>query len=346
MLWVLRVDEDTYEEELPDGTWELKQYDRLSIAGQTKVEIEKQAYIERSIIMREGAREALTDRLYDPSTPTARKRLLELMGLPTDVNDEENLQIEHARRVWVDFVDEGKIPVVDTGIDNPLINYHVLGAFLKQDEGLAIAEKACWPHVIPVISGWEQEHAALSQQDAMVRATYGGEPEPAVAAETYARLTLAYQQAMEGYNQQVDLARMTPGAAPPGEPPQPPPAPVFVPRQPEKRIYLVWQGMLQKNPEFQEYVVQKAINEVVPPQEIAMRIDTFLRFRSVVEAYRLLGQPMMAPGSTAGAPGDTAPIGPGEPAPGAGLGPPPPGMQPGGVPGKPPAPIAPTSVSQ
>lgn len=343
MLWVLRVDEDFYEEERPDGSWELKQYDRLAIKGQTKVEIEKQAYIERSIVVREGAREAMTDGLYDRSTPTARKRLLELMGLPTDVNDEDNLQIEHARRTWVDFKDDGIIPVVDTGIDNPLINYMVLGAFLKQDEGKAIAEHACWKYIVAAVAGWEQDYQTLKATDDMTRATYGGSTDPKQTAETYARLTLSYQTAKAGYDQAIEAAKLTPGAPPPTQaPPQPPPPPIFVPRQIEKRIMLVWQSLLSQDPGWMPYLQQKSMETMTPLPELAANIQHFLQFRAVVEAYRILGQPTLAPGSTPGGPEAAGGIGPGAPAPGAGIGPPPPGMAPGGAgPSGQPAPMNP-----
>lgn len=318
LLWVLRVDMDSYEAQLPDGTYEMRQYDRQAIKGMTKVEIERQAYIDRSIIQREKTREALLDRLYDPSTPTARKKLLELMDLPTDVNEDTNLQIEHAKRQWTDFVDDGKIPVIDTSIDNPAIRFSVLGTMLLQDEGRQLSESALWPQLIPMLAGWEDEHARLSALDAKVREQYGGEPPPEQAAEMYAKAMLAYNEAKAAYDANVQKAMENPlGGQPPMQPPPPEPLPpTFLPLQPEHRVYLVWSQMLQKKGKdtLPKLILGAATKVMANPQAIGAHVDSYLRFRAVVEAYRLMSAPMPAPGS-----------GP-EPAPGPGTQTPP-GMQ-------------------
>lgn len=309
MLWTLRVDSDSYEAELPDGSWEIRQFNRQSIAGQTKINIERQAYIDRSIIIRESTRQALTDGLYDASTPTARKKLLELMGLPTDVNEDTNLQIEHARRQWVDFVDDKKIPVIDTTLDNPFIRFHVLGTLMMQDEGKRIAEHCMWPKLLPLIAGWEEEYMQMSALDQQARAQYGGEPSEEQAAQLYAKFQLQYDEAMTAYEQaQASSKAMGAPAAQP--PPQPPLPPVFMPKQPELRVWTVWQSMFKKKLGDQglaPLVLQEAVRLQADPTGYAQEISSFLRFRSVVEAYKLMSGPTVAPGSTPGPPGPPAP---------------------------------------
>lgn len=322
LLWTLRVDTDYYEAQTPDGTWEMKQYSRQHIKGQTKVIVEKQAYIDRSIIMREAAREAMVDGLYTIDSPLAKKRLLELRGLPTDVNEDTTLQIDHAKRVWADFVDEGKIPVIDVSIDNPAIRFQVLGTMLLQDEGKRIAEAALWPAVLPLIAGWEEDLMQLDQLDAKIRAQYGGEPPKEEAEMTFAKLTAAYQQAQEGQammqKQQEQIALQSgqpPQPLPPLEPPLPP---NFVPRQFEGRIFMVWQSLIEKHGGLADALVEESKKTMKPVEAIMQEVDKFLRFRSVVEAYRLLGAPAPAPGTLPGPPGAAAgggvpPGGPTEP---------------------------------
>lgn len=303
LLWVLRVDEDTYEATTPDGMWEVKQYDRKSIAGHTKVEIEKQAYIDKSIVQREAAREALVDGLYGPPqmlSPLARKRMLEIRGLPTDINEEANIQIDHAKRVWVDFVDDGKVPVVDPSLHDPAIRFQVLGFMLSQDEGLQLSEEAGWPDILPFIAGWEDVLAAMSQADAQARQIYGPDPDPEQANEQFAKLTESYLQAKLLYEQaQQATQNLPPGGPqpPPQEPPQPPVPPTFIPRQLEARIFLVWQSMLEKRNVPTQWADAQARKTMRAPEEILDRLEKFLRFRAVVEAYRLMAGPMAAPGS-------------------------------------------------
>jgi len=308
LLWTLRVDDDTYEAKLPDGSWEVRQYNRQHIAGQTKVEIERQAYIDRSIIVRESTRQALTDGLYDISTPLARKKLLELMGLPTDVNEDTNLQIDHARRQWVDFVDNNQIPVIDPTLDNPMIRFHVLGTMMLQDEGKNIAAQAFWPDLLPAIAGWREELQTLSDLDARTRAQYGGEPDPQAAAQAYAQMMEKYQEAQAAYDTAMRAALQNPetGAQPPSTPPPTKPLPpTFLPMQPEQRVFLVWQSMFKKHlgPEgLPGFILQRATQTLQDPLLLSKKVNAFLRFRAVVDAYGLMSGPTMAPGSTPGAP--------------------------------------------
>lgn len=335
LLWVLRTDVDSYEAELPDGSWEIQQFKGQMIEGQTKVKIERQAYIDRSIIVRESTMQALQAQLYDISTPLARKKLLELMDLPTDVNEDSNLQIEHARRQWVDFVDKGKIPVIDVSLDNPFIRSEVLGQFLMMDEGLNLAEKCLWPDILPIIAGWEQEYQALSMQDQMARQFYGGiEPPPKQAAEMYAKAEIEFQKTTAALKANPVAMNGNPMTGQPPMPmPQPPPPPQFLPQQPEQRVYLVWQNIIQRKGGLEKQIVEKAVEQMAQPADLAKQVDQFLRFRAVYEAYRMgAGASAPAPGSQpVGAPPKQ--IGPGEQAQGPAPtpGPPPPPPMPAGA---------------
>jgi hypothetical protein len=304
MLWVLRIDEDYYEDRTPDGSWELKQYNRESIAGHTRVEIEKQAYIDRSIVLREASREAQVDGLYGPPdqfSPLVRKKLLEIRGLPSDVNEETNLQIDHAKRAWVDFVDDQKVPVIDPSIDNPTIYFQVLGAQLKQDEGMEISKNSGWHAIVGDLAGWEDEYQQISMKDAEMRAMY---PSEEGAPQAFAELTMAYQAAKGAYDQQIQAAQLAPPmpgmppTGPMGPPPQPPPTPVFIPRQVEKRILLVWGSMLGRTDTLANWTMEESRKTLVPEDEIKARTETYLRMRAYIEGFRILGGGVgPAPGS-------------------------------------------------
>jgi hypothetical protein len=330
LLWVNRVEPDTYEAATPNGTWEMKQYDRQAIAGQTKVKVEKQAYVDHSVIQREATREAMVDQLYDISSPLARKRILENMGLPTDVNEDSNLQIDKAKQQWVDFVDEGKIPVIDATIDNPQIRFATLGTQLLQDEGRQLAEEAAWPEILPLVAGWEEELARLEEVDRRARQFYGGEPEPQKAKEMYAQAMSDYQVQLEQWELAKELALQESGpqgtnpqaisAVPP--PPEEPPAPIFLPRQVELKIFGVWSQMIEKKtaetqtPGLAGIAALKASQTMENPQAAMKRIERFLRFRAVVDGYRILVQKRAREEMAQAAPGPPAPAsGPG-PAPG------------------------------
>ncbi len=323
LLWVNRVDPDTYEAANPDGGWEIKQYDREAIAGQTKVKVEKQAYVDQSVIMREATREALTDGLYDISSPLARKRVLENMGLPTDINEESSLQIDKAKQQWVDFVDDGRIPIIDASLDNHQIRFQTLGTMLLQDEGKQMARAACWEQILPLIAGWEEELARMEAVDARTREFYGGEPPKDQAEEMYAEAMIQYKEQMARYEAASAVAMQDAGpegqnpdaAAQIPPPPQEPPAPIFLPKQIELKILGTWSQLIDKRtveqpqPGLQGIIVQKAAQTMEDPTAIQQRVEEWLRFRAVVDGYRLMAQKaqmaMMpqppAPGSAPGA---------------------------------------------
>lgn len=330
LIWTLRVEPDEYEVQDTDGNWEKKQYDRQSIKGQTRVKIEKQAYVDRSLIIKEGAREAQIDGLYQLDSPMAVKRLLELRGLPTDVNQNQNDQVDGATQQYTDFTDEGIMPYIDPSIDDSRIHFQTLGTYLKSQEGMAYTAKVGWPQIVKNLAGWEMDLQQAELMDQQVRAFYGSEGPPEQMNELYA-------QGMKSYAVQDKAFKMSQSAPPPPgvdpmmagaamQPPQPPPPPIFIPRAKEDRVLMIWMKLLelkglspQAKPQVNQLTGGPAIDlntgePVMAAPTISPELMTYIQFRAVVEAYRLLaeekemkammGMPTApAPGTPEGSPG-------------------------------------------
>jgi hypothetical protein len=267
----------------------------------------------------------LTDQLYDATSPLAKKRILENMGLPTDINEDSSLQIDKAKQQWVDFVDDQVIPVIDPSIDNHQIRFQTLGTMILQDEGKQMAAEAGWDQILPLIAGWEDTLSRLEAVDARTREFYGGEPPPQEAAEMYAEALSNYEEQKKQFDTMV--ATVLEDAGPDGQnpdaaaamppPPQEPPAPVFLPKQIEIKIFGVWQQMIdvrtaEQPPEMQglqAVIIGKANQTMQDPGEVQQKVEQFMRFRAVVDGYRLMAQkaqmaamaPQVAPGSSPGA---------------------------------------------
>lgn len=285
LLWAFRVDDDSYEAEGHDGAWERKQYNRLSIMGMTKVKIEKQAEVDKSLYQKEAVREAMADGLYITSSPQSKKRILELRGLPQDVNEDINYQIDNVKKQWVDFVEEGKVPVMDPSLDDPTIRFNGFATFLLSEEGQQLGEVAGWPQVLKKISGWEIQVQQMEAMDLATRQTYGNDPQ--AAQQLYQQAELSYQEQQGAYEQgqhaigeMVQESGMPP---PPGMvPPQPPAPVVYLPGDKADHIYGVWMQMLGGG----------AGMEGMLPQlpQLPQESDSYLRMRALVEAYRLLAE--------------------------------------------------------
>lgn len=309
LLWCLRtnIEKESYTLKTKEGTWSQKQYTRLSIMGQTKVKIEKQAYIDRSIYQAESVREAMADSLYVVDSPQARKKILTLRGLPTNVNEDKNLQIDHAEKQASDFRSIRKIPVVDETLDDPILHYQTLGTELFKDDFKDIEEAVGWPDVVVKLAGWKDRISLLQEQEAISLEVYGSRLSPEQGAEAYARLYDAYDRESAAYNQQqaVIAKGVQIGQAPaaPAMPPSPPPKPFFLSPYMPTNILQVWTTMLQE----QGYQPPPPEVGEEPPESI----EKYLQFRAVYEAYRMMAEAAMAPAPGAGpaapAPGPAGP---------------------------------------
>jgi len=292
LLWVLRVEgeEDTYSVETDNGSWADRQFSSEDIAGQTKVKVEKQAYIDRSLYQKEAAREAQMDQLYMVDSPAARKRLLELRGLPTDVNENTNYQVDSARRMWVDFRDNGIIPTIDKTLDDPAIHFEVLQAQLKSPDGKDISDAIGWPAINKALAGWEEAFTIAYQNDTAARQFYGGVVEGPEAEMMYAQALEGHAQQMAQFEEQQALqaqAVESTGGAPPNaplEPPAPPPPPTFLPDALEDKVMAVWNQHLTKKGA-----------AMLPETELGGDSQqAFLMFRAIIEAYKILKEEQLS----------------------------------------------------
>lgn len=277
------LDEDYYEVLNEDGTWSRQQFDSNTIQGQIKVKIDAQSEVGKSLYQREAVREAQADGLLRLDSQVAIKRMLELRGLPTDINQDLNYQVDRANQQWVEFRDNGVVPTMDLTVDDPAIRYQVLAEKLLSEEGTELSLAANWPAHVPLLSGWEEELQKLDMMDQQVRGFYQT-TNPESAAQLYLKATENYNREKTAFEQQSAAnymnAQTTGQVMPDPAPPQLPPPPIFAPKYMPDRILLVWSQMLQ--------------NVEQPPDQNEITPE-FLKFMSVVNAYKTLAQQMQAP---------------------------------------------------
>jgi hypothetical protein len=342
LIWALRDTSDVYEIQNKDGSYEEKMFDRTVIMGQTKVKIEKQAYVDKSLVQKEATREAMADGLIVADSQVARKKILELRGLPTNINEDLNRQVDLAKQQWVEFADEGIVPVVDTLLDDMAIHFQVLAEMVTSEEGKKLQKALDWPGTTKLISGWEEQLGQMEMVDAQTVAFYGGRLDPEQGAQAYAQAMVNFDQQMDSYEQTSALGQQAAeatGMAPPmAPPPQQPPPPIFLPPDKATRIYMIWSNMILRGMQQQQPSPMPGEGDVMAdPAQDAMMKDQFLQFMSVVAAYKLLAEER-ALQMTMGMPGMPAPGAPGGPAGG--------GMAPGGNAGGMPQPPTPPGPPQ
>jgi hypothetical protein len=316
MEWLLQVDPEEYRVLGPDKVWSYEQYTGMKLRGQVEIKIERGSSISHSTLQREAAREAQADHLIDTSSPVVARKLLELYGLDPDLSPETTYQVDHANRVWVDFRDKGIIRVQDT-LDSDSIHYLVLSSFLRTELGERLADQVGWDAIARSTAGWQDELRRMEEIDQATVAFYGKRfaPNDPQALEIYGQAQVAHDDAKLVYEQQVGIyqrqqqeqadpmavaAQAAAGQAPPTAPipPTPPPPPVFLPALLQDRILLVWNQMLKEMPpQATDPAMQKAMAKMKATAGTGLSEGAsagltkdpmaFVKFRALVEAYRL-----------------------------------------------------------
>lgn len=296
LMWALRVDPDDYEYKNAEDEWEMEQYTREALDGQTKVQVETQTYIDHSIYQNEATREALADGLIRLDSQAAIKKVLEMRGLPTEINEDLNREVDLSKRQWTDFLMDGTIPVIDTTLDDFLIHYNTIGTLMKSDEGKNLEKQVGWSSIMHAITGWEEDLQRAEMMDAQAVAFYGGRLSPEQAQPLYEQAQQAFMTQQQAYeqSQQASQGQIAAGAdpsmIPPAMPPQPPPPPIFLPAAKADRIFMVWQQKLQQTQHLTAMHPPSSAPMLPEPDEPQIQVESFIKFRAVVDAYRLLAQ--------------------------------------------------------
>lgn len=292
--WLLRTEEDEYEVLGPDSSWRLEQYKGDALRGQTEVTLERQPYISHSVMTREAAREGMADGLIVNDSPVARRKILEMYGLPTDVNQDTNNQIDQAERYQVDFQQKGIVPTQDP-LDDPGVHFRVFSTFLKSEDGKSMADEAGWDDILRAIAGWEDELQQIEMLEQMSMQFYGGRLRGAEADKAYANAMIAYDQQKGDYAQQMQIHGAMANAGPAIDakgvpmppqsmaplPPQPPPQIPQIPVLLQDRVLLVWSKMMG------EMGVGPQAQQQAPGANLTRDPSIYIKFRALTAAYNL-----------------------------------------------------------
>lgn len=311
MNWAFRKTELTYRLLEQHGRQEREAFEDINLLGQVNVKIEKRASYDSKIYIKEATAEAINSGLYRLDTQTAVNRVLDLMELPKDVNEDSSIQVDRAEGAWQDFVDRAVVPVLDLNIVDAGIWFQVLGKRWLSDKGVDIQKSVGWPEIVRKLAGWEEKRQAAEEQDRQLRPIYGGAPPE--------RWQQVYEQAQAlAMRATASLAEAVKAAGQPAPVPQqvpPPPQRPFLPDLLQDRIYFIWSRILEQ--ELQSLaipVVEGLRPDLRMQQEAAERLQSVLQMKAAIEACRItdLGRrgmlaagapPQAAPGGSPGAPG-------------------------------------------
>lgn len=285
LQWVFRKDDISYRALNVQGRRETVAFSDTNLLGGIEVKVEKRADYDSKIYQKEATAEALGANLYRLDSQAAIDKVLELMGLPKDINEESSLQVDRAEDAWQRFLKTSEVPVLDSGLNDPFIWFQVLGKRWFSDSAIELQRSVGWPEVTRALAGWEDVLQRMELEDDKLRPIYGNVPHEQWAAvyEQGAALTAQVAETMAAAAQSM-------GQPPPQaqEFPKPPQRP-FLPKLLQDKIHAVWVSMLSKELEALGRIkpMDGLKPELLAEHARATRLDSLLSMRAVIEAARM-----------------------------------------------------------
>jgi len=283
--------------------YEIRNYKGTDLLGGVKVKVDARAGYDQTLYNKEAAGEAINLGLVNVSDPVVKDKVFELMRLPKDLNEDQNVQIKRAEQAWSEFRRDGKVVVYDESIFDPQVWYATLGKRWMQDETAVVEQSVGFPQILERLTEWRQVLATEQAKDEQQRALYGAYP-----SNQWARL-YADAQTLDQRVYEASVEVMTARGVHPGAPPQTaaPPEQGFLPTALAPKILEVWRRMMPALRQLQD--VQKIADTLgMETEEVGdvRKLDGLLRMRAVIEAAKMLAEQRMMGASVGQAPPEQA----------------------------------------
>ena len=318
LTWCFRQEEGEFERESGAGLFERQSYRGVDLLGQVKIRVKRIPGMDSAILVKEGTAEALGMHLYRADSQASINKLLENMSLPTNVNEEQAVQVHRAESAWITFGKTQEVEAIDASVDDHWIWWQILGKRWQEEENLQRLKEVEWgDKILPVLAGWERRLGRAEEMDAMQRAVYEGIP-PKQWGQKYAEAQQLHKNMVEAINRQNEVAGkqgLPPTPPPTQQIPAPPEDGDFLPDATEVRIYMLWLNDLGG----------RALPEGVEPTPeapgglVTEELTSFLRIKARMEGHKLLheeklgaaavGPEAAAPGGAQGPAGEQTPQG-------------------------------------
>ena len=249
--WGFQAGREEYERKLGTRSERLS-YRGTDLIDQHHVKIEHTSNVRSTAYEVAAVKEANQMGLVDVTSPIARDKLLEILHIRKDLNEDITAQIERAEGCWIEFVhalkhpesdlvgDHALVPPIDQKLDAHGLWYALLGQRWQEEDGLDLQRRMGWDQLLVVVNGtWEEELLEAEMLDPIQRKLYSAAP----------------PQAWRGIHQQASILRkqaeadeagaVARGALPsvnPLPPIAPPPDPRFgfLPGPKDQRVLWAW----------------------------------------------------------------------------------------------------------
>ncbi len=293
LTWAFKREDATIEVWGSDSVYEIQSYKGENLLGGVKVKVESRAGYDITLYNKEAAGEAMNLGLVNVADPVVKEKILDLMRLPTDLNEDQNIQIKRAEMAWSVFRKEAKVPIFDESLFDPVIWFGVLAKRWMQNVPAMEQENVGFPEIMERLAGWQEALANEEAKDQQQRMLYESFP-PVQWPEIFERTKGVDQAAWAATAEAMQAAGQP---APPEPQTAPPPTDGFLPKATSRKIYTVWKRML---PALQSVeALGKMANEMgleTKNLDDVRAVDRMLQMRAVIEAAKMLAEQRMMGG--------------------------------------------------
>lgn len=281
-VWALTQTGDLaeeYETRTASGRRRLQEFkDQQMLGPNAVVEVEKATATDESVFETEAANSWVGSGFINPqaATPTQKRTIAKMMGVPESLGEEENTQMDRAEDSWREFIANGTIPVIDESLENAALRYAVLSNRWIGNDGMALQREIGWVKILRAIAPWREQLQSMEQREQALTPYRMLPPEQWEGARAKVVAIAAEQAALAG---------MPPPQQPPPAPPPDAVLPPPLPPLPQDRIYMAARELAAP-------VLDATAPEVADPNAPApaQKADQALKFWAVIQSYKELSK--------------------------------------------------------
>jgi hypothetical protein len=242
--------------------WEIKSFTGADLKGQDDVVIDNESVYDVKMFRREVIKDGISAGTITVDTAAAKRRINEEWGVPREINEELNNQVEMAEEEWLQFdEDESYTLAVEAKCDDHLIHFKTHALSLQQQKAKELMSMLRWNEAELLLWGWDEQYDAIAQMEQFLKSPPTPAPQPGPSGEVMPEAAEMQAQEM-AMRQQIEAQLAS------------------IPKAPELRIYSIWRNMLVGSSQIEE-----------PRLTAILRLA---RFKAHLMAHYILGQEALA----------------------------------------------------
>lgn len=146
----------------------LRKFKGSDLSGQVDVQFDDEPAYDTRLVRQAAVKDGMQMGTIVADSAIAKRRINREIGAPTDINEEQNKQVERAQNEWCLFYDEGINPAINPRADDHVIHAQQHTADLMGDEADKLMRDLDWSQIELALWGWDKDFDKLLQMEQML----------------------------------------------------------------------------------------------------------------------------------------------------------------------------------